>query len=159
MTGSFLPLSREVAEQLREQVRRLLVQVDELRAQGAAQGASLSQWMPAIDLAEVAGVILVRVELPGVDPAQVRLSLTDEGLRVEGRKDRPNLSTLNPGNEGPPLRFLCLERTYGAFHFSIGLKWQIDPTRITARMEEGILEIRLPRIGHEGQPIPIPIQS
>ena len=108
MTGSFLPLSREVAEQLREQVRRLLVQVDELRAQGVAQGTSLSQWMPAIDLAEVSGVILVRVELPGVDPAQVRLSLTDEGLRVEGRKDRPNLSTHHPGNEGPPLRFLCL---------------------------------------------------
>ncbi|MGA1367633.1 MAG: Hsp20/alpha crystallin family protein [Blastocatellia bacterium] len=159
MTGSFLPLSREVAEQLREQVRRLLVQVDELRAQGVAQGTSLSQWMPAIDLAEVSGVILVRVELPGVDPAQVRLSLTDEGLRIEGRKDRPNLSTHNPGNEGPPLRFLCLERAYGAFHFSIGLRWQIDPTRITARMEEGILEIRLPRVGHDGQPISIPIQS
>ena len=159
MTGSFLPLSRDVAEQLREQVRRLLVQIDELRVQGAAQGTSPSQWMPAIDLAEVSGEILVRVELPGVDPAQVRLSLTDEGLRVEGRKDRPHLPSHPPGEEGPPLRFLCLERAYGTFHFSIGLKWQIDPTRITARMEEGILEIRLPRIGHEGQPIPIPSQS
>jgi HSP20 family protein len=159
MTGSFLPLSREVAAQLREQVRRLLVQIDELRAQGAAQPASPSQWIPAVDLAEVGGIILIRMELPGVDPTQVRLTMTDQGLRVTGRKDRPNPSAPDTVAGGRPLRFLCLERTYGAFQFTIGLQWQIDHTRVTARLSEGILEVHLPRIGQIGQPIEIPIQS
>lgn len=153
------PLSVEVTEELRDRFRQMLARLDEIRSQSGPSG-NPAIWRPAIDLGEVEEAILIRVELPGVRPDQVRVTLCDQILRVEGRKERPAPgSSALASPEERPLRFLCLERGYGNFAFTLTLKWQIEVTGLTARLRNGILEIRLPKASHSGREMVIPIES
>jgi HSP20 family molecular chaperone IbpA len=151
------PLTKEIAEQLREQFRRMLLQIEDIRSQSAPPGSQTSAdwWVPAVDVAELEETILVRVELPGVTSDHVQLTLTDQTLRVEGRKERPAPPSTSEG----PIRFLCLERGFGAFSLRVPLRWQIDVGGIAARLGNGILEVRLPKASHSGREIHIPILS
>jgi HSP20 family protein len=103
--------------------------------------------------------ILVRVELPGIPSEHVRITLFDNALRIEGRKERPSASGSLPPEEERPIRFICLERTFGSFAFSLPLRWQIDATNISAKMADGVLKIRLPKSGDCGREVTIPVSE
>lgn len=148
------PLSTEVTEELRDKFRRMLARLEDVRAHSGTVDAP-GVWRPAIDLGEQEDAVLIRIELPGVRPDQIRLTLRNQLLRVEGRKERPALSE----SMDRPVRFLCLERSYGTFAFNLSLHWQIDRARITARMVDGILDIRLPKTDLSLQEMIIPIES
>jgi HSP20 family protein len=152
------PLSKEFAEQLREQMRRMLARLEEMRA--LALGASAQMmWTPLVDVGEMENAILVRIEIPGVASDQVRVTLLDNVLKVEGRKERPNgTGGLLPEGERP-IRFICLERTFGYFSFSLPLNWPIDTPKITAKMDGGVLQIWLPKTGNYGKEITIPVSE
>ena len=145
-------LTPDLSEQLREQLKRLLVHFDELRVAPAFPGA----WLPAIDLCELNDVIIIRVEIPGVVKDDIRLSLFDSVLKIEGRKQR-----LPEGEdeEGKPLRYLCLERSNGRFERTVVLQWPVEVEQITANLREGVLEIRLPKTIACGREVQIPISS
>jgi HSP20 family protein len=147
------PLSRDVADQLRERMRRILVRLDEMRA----MAASPSAWMPPVDICEMEEAILVRVELPGVSLNNVRLTMLDNMLKIDGRKEREAPSQ-SPESERP-IRFICLERSYGTFTFSVALNWPIEVEKISARLLDGILQIRLPKSPTCGREIKITISE
>jgi HSP20 family protein len=153
ITNPLHPLSKEVAEQLREQMRRMLVRLDEMRA----MASSPSGWAPPVDVCELDDAILVRVELPGVSINNVRATMLDNVLRVEGRKDRETPTGQLPLEPEQSIRFICLERSYGNFAFSIPLKWPIDAANVSAKMTNGVLEIRLLKTQTCGREITIPI--
>jgi HSP20 family protein len=148
------PLSKDVAEQLRDRMRRILVRLDEMRA----MASSPSAWMPPIDICELDDAILVKVELPGVSLDNVRLTLLDNTIKIEGRKDRDTPMQL-PESE-KPIRFICLERSYGNFAFSVAINWRpIIAEQITAKMNDGVLIIRLPKSPTCGREIAITISQ
>lgn len=151
------PLSKDVAEQLRERMRRILVRLDEMRA----LAASPSAWMPPIDICELEDAILVKVELPGVSLENLRLTLLDNTIKIEGRKDRDKPRPSEAASEAEkPIRFICLERSYGAFAFSIAINWRpIVVEQITARLSDGVLIIRLPKTPTSGREIAITISE
>ena len=62
ITGSLHPLSKEVAEQLRSQMRRMLVRLEELRLLASTPNT----WTPPVDVYETEDAVLVNIELPGV---------------------------------------------------------------------------------------------
>jgi HSP20 family protein len=147
------PLSKDVAEQLRERMRRILVRLDEMRA----MASSPSAWMPPVDVCELNEAILVRVEMPGVSRSSVRVTMLDNMLKIEGRKDREAPNQF-PEDERP-IRFICLERSYGNFTFSVALNWPIEVEKISAKLVEGILQIRLPKSPTCGREISISISE
>ncbi len=151
MTRPLNPLSVELSDQLRDRLRRLLVRVDELRAQAQQPGS----WSPPVDLCEMEDSILVRVELPGVLLSHIRVSLLDGKLRIEGRKERENSEV--PSEDQKPVRFLCLEREYGAFSLSVTIKWLVEAEGVTAKLLDGVLHVRLPKSNVCGREIAIPI--
>ncbi|MCG3159279.1 MAG: hypothetical protein JMDDDDMK_00265 [Acidobacteria bacterium] len=158
MTNPLHPLSKDFAEQLRDQMRRMLARLDEMRAMALSSGAH-GVWTPPIDVCEMEDAILVRVEIPGIPSEHVRVTLSDNVLRIEGRKERPNgTGSLLPEAERP-IQFICLERTFGSFAFSLPLKWQIDAPNISARMADGVLQIRLPKTGDGGRDVMIPVSE
>jgi HSP20 family protein len=114
-------------------------------------------WLPPIDLCERPDAILVRVEVPGVSPEDVKITLLEGVLRIEGRKKRDPAAGEPGGAEGGPARFLCLERSYGTFVRSLSLKWSIDTERVSARLANGVLQIELPKAKSCGQEITITI--
>ncbi len=142
----------DISEEVREQLRRLLMHFEELRVVGTPAGA----WLPSVDLCEMADAIIIRVEVPGVGRDDLRLSIYDNVLKIEGRKQR-----LQPrdSEEDKPLRYLCLERAYGRFERTIALRWPIEVEKVSAHLDDGVLEIRLPKTLSCGREVPIPISN
>jgi HSP20 family molecular chaperone IbpA len=94
-----------------------------------------------------------------VEPEQTRVSLLDNILKIECRKERPNFTGALLPEEDRPIRFICFERAFGGFTFSLPLKWSIDPSKISAKLADGILQIRLPKNGDCGREITIPVSD
>ncbi len=152
------PLSKDFAEQLREQMRRMLARLEEMRAM-ALNSASNVAWAPPVDVCEMEDAILVRIETPGVLPEHTRVTVLDNVLKIECRKERPNNTGRLLPEEERPIRFICLERTFGSFIFSLPLKWPIDTPNISARMADGLLQIRLPKNGDCGREVTITVSE
>ena len=74
------------------------------------------------------------VELPGVDPASIRVVAADRVLVVAGERCRPPLSG----------RYQQMELEYGAFQRRISLAEPVDTAKATARYEQGLLTVVLP---------------
>ncbi|HEX2489445.1 MAG TPA: Hsp20/alpha crystallin family protein [Blastocatellia bacterium] len=158
ITNPLSPVSRDFAEQLREQMRRMLARLEEMRAVTLGSSAPVA-WAPPVDVCEMDDAILVRVEAPGVPPEHARVTLLDNVLKIECRKERDSFTGKLLPEEERPIRFICLERTFGAFTFSLQLKWPIDTPNISARLADGILQIRLPKNGDCGKEITIPVSD
>jgi HSP20 family protein len=74
------------------------------------------------------------VELPGVDPASIKVVAADRVLVVAGERCRPELSG----------RYRQLEIEYGPFQRRIPLDEPVDTEAATARYEQGMLTVELP---------------
>jgi HSP20 family protein len=91
---------------------------------------------PPLDIYEAAGLIVVEMEVPGIDTDNLEVSVTGGTLVVEGLK-RENLE---PGR----INFLCMERTFGSFRRIIPFLHPVDVAGIKAAYRAGILEIQIP---------------
>ncbi len=79
--------------------------------------------------------LTIVVELPGVDPASVRIAAGERLLVLAGERKRPRV----PGRV-----YQQMEIEYGAFHRQVRLAEDVDPERATAAFENGVLTIVLP---------------
>lgn len=93
------------------------------------------QWMPAIDLSETGTQIRVRAELPGIDPKDVDVSVSGDRLMISGEKK----SCTEESGEG----WSHCESHYGAFSRAIPLPESVDPAKVTARYDKGVLMVEL----------------
>jgi HSP20 family protein len=78
--------------------------------------------------------LIVQVELPGVDPDDVRLVASPQALLIAGERRRPK----DCGH------YQQMEIDYGPFQRQITLSDDVDPENATATYERGILSVRLP---------------
>jgi HSP20 family protein len=78
--------------------------------------------------------LTVQIELPGVDPADVRLLAGPQALVIAGERKRPK----DCG------QYQQMEIDYGPFQRQITLAENIDPEDAAATYERGILTVRLP---------------
>ena len=104
-------------------------------------------WRPSTDVVEVADAILLTVELAGVDHEEVEVLLFEDALIVEGQRRLP------PSRPGG--LYHVAEIRQGPFRLELPLPATIDPNRVEARYERGLLEMILPkRTGREtpGEP-------
>ncbi|MBS1790104.1 MAG: Hsp20/alpha crystallin family protein [Acidobacteria bacterium] len=153
ITGSLHPLSKEVAEQLRSQMRRMLVRLEELRMMASTPNT----WTPPVDVYETEDSILVNVELPGVAIDQVRIRILDNVLKVEGLKERANPTARLLSEKDRPIRFICLERSYGNFAFNVSLRWTVETEKVAAQLSAGVLQINLPKTKTSGKEVTVSI--
>jgi len=153
MTAPLSPLPQEFSERLRDQLRRLLLHFEEMRS---AAPPTPGSWLPPVDLYELEDAVVVRLELPGVPASSIRITILDGILKIEGTKETsyPAPQATEPDK---PLRYLCLERTSGTFSRRVQVKWAIDLAHVTAKLSNGILEIRLPKAQASGKELLIAI--
>jgi HSP20 family molecular chaperone IbpA len=144
------PLPGALSEQVRERLRQMLAHIDDLRSFTPPLGA----WMPPIDLCEMPDALIIRVEMPGVKREHLRVSIENNLLKIEGRKER--IADTSP-ETSKPLRYLCLERAYGSFTRQLALRWPIEVGQVTSKLAEGVLTIRLPKAISCGREVMIPI--
>lgn len=122
-----------------EEAREDLVELPFRRVLGQ-QESGTDSWeepdSPPLDIYEAAGLIVVEMEVPGIDTANLEVSVAGGTLVVEGLK-RENLE---PGR----INFLCMERTFGSFRRIIPFLHPVDVNGIRAAYRAGILEIKIP---------------
>lgn len=150
------PFPDELPEQLRDRLRRMLARVDELRSMATGTNAP-NVWTPPVDIYEIEDSVLVRIEVPSVTMDQLRIKVLDNTIKIEGRKDRATPTGKLVPEDERPVRFLCLERGYGSFSFNLAIKWPIEAEGVTARLADGVLEIRLPKTKTCGREITVSI--
>ena len=132
-----------------EQVQSAMI----LDAREILDRLGVGNWMPSVDICETADAVVIRVELPGIDPAEVRLSIQGNVLRVHGVKQEPAAVRAR-------LSYYCLERRYGKFDRQIAIDWIVDAGRARADLANGILTIQIPRIeNRRGTLFEIPIHA
>ena len=88
---------------------------------------------PRVNIAENDDGYIVDVCLPGVDTAEVELTITARNLIIKGERKSP---------EG---RYFRQERGAGVFQRAIRLNVPVDRDKVTARSENGILRVTLPK--------------
>lgn len=99
-------------------------------------------WAPAVDVSEDNNEISLDVELPGIDPGQVEVSIDNGTLTVRGEK-RESRKEKSDGGEGG--YYHVIERSYGSFVRTFQLPQGIDENQVSADFNNGVLEIRIPK--------------
>lgn len=98
--------------------------------------AAVNQEYPAINLWRGEHDYILIAELPGIDPAQLDISVVGDRLTFSGSQD---FEALKEG-EG----YHRQERNGGRFSRTLQLPFQIDAEKVTAKYEKGILNLTLP---------------
>jgi HSP20 family protein len=102
---------------------------------GSSAGAT---WVPPMDAYETKDRFVVTLELPGVDPEGVDLSVEDATLTVRG--ERPFYQGVDEES------FLRVERRFGPFARSLSLPPTANAEAIEARFDRGVLTIEVPKV-------------
>jgi len=88
-------------------------------------------------VAETDEAVLVDVEVPGIDPATLDISVAGDILTIRGEKQDQT------GQEGH--NYHRVERRYGSFTRSLTLPAPVEADKVEAKAHCGVLSIRLPK--------------
>ena len=101
------------------------------------QGEETRAWVPPVDIQETADAFLFHAELPGMTKEDLHITLENSVLRLSGeRKFEKDAKKEN---------YHRVERTYGTFTRTFTLPTQVDPDKVQAVFENGILTITVPK--------------
>jgi HSP20 family protein len=104
---------------------------------------------PAADVLETEADYRVVLDLPGLDPAAIKLEVENDTLTVQAERKQPALA------KGEALH--RTERPFGTFFRSFTLPKTVDGARVEARYEGGVLVVVLPK-REEAKPRSIAVQ-
>lgn len=122
-----------------------------LEAEEILDRLAVGSWTPNVDICESPDAITVRVELPGIQSADIKLTVQNGVLRVQGVKREPAAARER-------VSYYCLERRYGRFDRQIIIDRVTDARRSRASLADGVLTIEIPRIeDRRGVMLEIPI--
>ena len=105
--------------------------------QQASSRATTTAWAPALDISERKDAYLVTVELPGLKPEDLDITMEDGLLTIQGERQFTA--------ESSEQQFHRVERRYGAFRRSITLPAHVLAEGIQASFEDGVLLILVPK--------------
>jgi HSP20 family protein len=94
-------------------------------------------WAPALDISERPDAYLVTVEVPGVKPEDLDITMEGGVLTVQGERRFQDDSVERQWHR--------VERRYGAFRRSITLPSQVKADAIEASFEDGVLHVMVPK--------------
>jgi HSP20 family protein len=102
-----------------------------------ANGRREQTWVPALDVWETPTEVVYAFDLPGIPEDRISIEVNDETLTVSAHREKVD-ETSEKG-------FYRFERRYGTFARGVGLPQGVDQDSISARYENGVLEVRVPK--------------
>jgi len=100
-----------------------------------ASSVVTSQWAPRVDIREDEQRFVILADIPGVDPAQIEVSMDKGILSIRGER----------GSDATDGKLTRAERAHGAFHRRFALPDSADAEGIVANGRFGVLEIVIPK--------------
>lgn len=108
-------------------------------------------FFPDAELSEAGDRLTLALELPGIDPKDVELSVQDRTITISGEKKQNG-----EAKDGEVYRS---ERSYGAFVRSFTAPFPVDADAVEANFDKGVLTIAVPKpAGYTGRPRQIEIK-
>lgn len=105
---------------------------------GHDEGTStVANWSPQVDVEETNDAILVKADLPGIDPKDVEIAVQDRSLTLKGEKREER--------EDKQKQYHRIERFSGQFFRSIPLPAEADLERIAATSSKGVVTVTIPK--------------
>jgi len=92
---------------------------------------------PDVEMLDKKDEIVVKAEVPGLDKADIQVSVNGDLLTIKGEKKKEK--------ETKEEDYYFCERAYGAFSRSLRLPLEVKADKITANLNSGVLEIHLPK--------------
>jgi HSP20 family protein len=121
------------AATLQEQVNRLFGNVLE----HSGEESNLTSWAPAVDIYETEHELVVKADLPEVNPKELDIRVENNLLTIRG--ERKFEKKVNEDN------YLRVERAYGSFSRSFSLANTVDAEAIRADYQNGVLTLTIPK--------------
>jgi HSP20 family protein len=108
------------------------------RAGAEEEWALGGTWAPAVDIYEHEGNLVLKAELPGIDPKDVQMHVENNVLTLEGERKFDS--------EVKREQYHRVERAYGHFSRSFTLPNMVDAEKIKAEFsKDGVLRVTLPQ--------------
>ena len=121
------------------------------RSGGQQRGREAAEWAPPIDVVQKDDDLVVRAELPGAKPEDVEVTVHQGVLTISGKREEQR--------EEERGEYLVRERRHGAFRRSVALPHGVEEGQISARFEDGVLEVRVSGGATQLEPKRINIES
>lgn len=90
---------------------------------------------PAIEIKDEGKELIATIEMPGVDKNNIKLKINDNSVMVSAEKKKEK--------EEKTKNKYYSERSYSSFYRSFSLPAQVDPNKVNAKYENGVLEVRM----------------
>jgi HSP20 family protein len=103
----------------------------------ARQGQGGRVWAPALDISERKEAYVVTVEVPGINPDDLDITLEDGLLTIQGERHFTD--------DAADQNFHRVERRYGSFRRAITLPAHVMADEVEASFEDGVLRILVPK--------------
>jgi HSP20 family protein len=122
---------------LQRDINRLL---EDVLLSGVGDGSNLEQtgvMMPVINVSETNNELRITAEMPGVREEDVDVTLNDDLLTIRAAKREERRE------EGEDLH--VVERAFGTFQRTFRIPFDVDPSQVQARFENGVLTVTIPK--------------
>ncbi|NOZ14179.1 MAG: Hsp20/alpha crystallin family protein [Acidobacteria bacterium] len=138
------------------ELRKIELEMKDLvqRAGGSSlgRGPAYASLTPPLDIYEKDGYLVLIMDVPGVEPEDLKIQYSHGFLIIAGRKAAPKYERKR--------NFVCLERNFGTFSRKIYIQRPLDFSDVHAVLQDGILTLRLKlREERRGGPISIPVEQ
>jgi HSP20 family protein len=107
------------------------------REKPVVEAGEVGEWFPSLDITETKNDIVVKAEIPGMDPKDIDISLTNDILTIKGEKKQEK--------EEKEENYHLIERSYGKFIRLVRLPGEVKSDKISASYKNGVLNITLPK--------------
>jgi HSP20 family protein len=121
------------ATTLQEQINRVFGDV----VGRTGEESNLTPWAPAVDIYETENELVVKADLPDVNPQDLDIRVENNILTIRG--ERKFATKVNEDN------YLRIERAYGSFSRSFSLANSVNSDAIKADYQNGVLTLSLPK--------------
>jgi HSP20 family protein len=101
------------------------------------EDGKLGTWSPAVDIYENEQSIVLKAELPGIDPKDVDVRVENNTLFLKGQRKFEN--------EVKEENYHRIERSYGSFTRTFALPSTVNAEKVAAEYKGGILTLTMPK--------------
>lgn len=109
---------------------------------------AVGAWAPDVDIVETQEALMVKAEIPGIEPKDIQVTLEHGVLTLRGEKRQVA--------EQKDERLYRSERHYGSFVRGLRLPANVDASKVSASFKNGVLTIMMPKTAEaRGRSIPI----
>jgi HSP20 family protein len=99
------------------------------------EDVAMTSWHPVVDIYDEDNKIVIKAELPGMDKKDISIDLKDRVLTLKGERSSEN--------EVKEDKFYRRERSFGKFERSFTMPLGLDPEKIKADYNHGVLKIEV----------------